>query len=284
MATRVLFIALMAGAVCASSCNNMNQQNNRPIVLGDSSTIVTEKDPKKLQDLVADLKPDIPTAENKDTTPVAQTPTQKAADTAKKTTTAVPVQKQAQPEVSAQGGLTVDFNIASLIIPNVVAKQAGNPDLSHANGAVYTLVSGNLSGNLLKVTANVTKVSQRYQSVVVLKTDMGTLPLETLSTTTAWEALKGTNNNIYKATGLDDKSLEVPEANKNTIRSAVEKAARRHRMSRKKIQEWQEEVHNVRSADQKPLFTTLRSVMWKIDGKDANGKIFSKQIRIDIPL
>jgi len=51
-----------------------------------------------------------------------------------------------------------------------------------------------------------------------------------------------------------------------------------------KVQEWVNSLHNVRSLDQKPLFVVLRSVMWKIDGKDAQGKIFSKQLRVDIPL
>ena len=264
------------------SCNNITSQNQKPIVFGDSSTIVTEKDPKKLQDLVTDLNPVIPTAEVKDTVAAVQTPpAQKAPDTIKKNTTAI-AQKQ-QPEITAQGGLTVDFNIASLMIPNVTAKQAGNHDLSRANGAVYTLVSGVINGNLLRVTANVTRVSQRYQSVVVLKNDLGTLPLESLTITTTWEPLKGSNN-IYKATGLDEKSLELPDANRNSIRNAVQKAARRRRMSYRKTEEWQESVRNLHYVNQKPLFITLRSVMWKIDGKDANGKVFSKQIRIDIPL
>ena len=129
----------------------------------------------------------------------------------------------------------------------------------------------------------VTKVSQRYQSVVVVKNELGTLPLETLSTTTSWEVLKGMNN-IYRITGLDEKSLDYPDANRGTIQSAVKKAAQRRRMSRKKVEEWVSSVHNVRSTNQKPLTVMLRSVMWKIDGKDANGRIFSKQIRIDVPM
>jgi hypothetical protein len=78
--------------------------------------------------------------------------------------------------------------------------------------------------------------------------------------------------------------LEYEDANKNAIRAAVTKSCRRHRMSRRKTQEWEESVRNVRSVNQKPLYVILRSVMWKVDGKDANGKSFSKQIRVDMPL
>jgi len=264
-----------------ASCDNMPSQNHKPIVLGDSSNIVTEKDPKKLQDLVTDLRPVITPAENKDTVKTEQTTVaQKAPDTVKKTTVGEP--PRAQPIISGNS-LTVDFNIVSMVITNVVAKQAGNPNMAKANGAVYTWTSGAINGSLLKVTANVTKVSQRYQSIVLVKNELGTLPLETLATTTLWEPLKGSNN-VYQVTGLDEKSLDAADADKNAIRKAVQKAARRHHMSRRKTEEWEESVRNVHAANQKPLYITLRSVMWKIDGKDANGKIFSKQIRIDIPL
>jgi hypothetical protein len=277
MNKQLTHLALVAG-IFILSCNNMPSQNHGPITLGDSSSIVTEKDPQKLQDLVTDLKPLPPPAENKDTVAAVQnTKLQKAPDTAKK---APEKQKPQQPAV---GGLNADFNVASVLIPNINVKLAGNPNLEHANGVVYTLISGNIPGSLLKVTANVTRVSQRYQSVVVLKNEIGTLPLESLSNTTDWEPLKGTNN-IYRATGLDERSLEVPEANRNTIKIAVQKAAQRRRMGRRRVQEWVESARNVRAPNQKPLFITLRSVMWKIDGKDASGKIFSKQIRVDIPL
>ena len=52
----------------------------------------------------------------------------------------------------------------------------------------------------------------------------------------------------------------------------------------KKVQEWVNSVSNIHSANQKPLIITLRSVIWKIDGKDEKGKTFSKQIRIDLPV
>jgi hypothetical protein len=89
---------------------------------------------------------------------------------------------------------------------------------------------------------------------------------------------------MYRIAGLDPQSLEYPETNNNGIKNAVIKAAQRRRINRKKIQELIALVHNVRTANQKPLTVAIRSVMWKIDGKDAKGKPFSKQIRIDVPM
>jgi hypothetical protein len=135
----------------------------------------------------------------------------------------------------------------------------------------------------MRIIGTVTKVSQRYQSVVVLKTEDGTFPLDALSLTTKWEPVTGTNN-TYRITGLDAKSMKVYDADARDIKSAVQRMTQRRRMSRKMAQEIQNSTRNLRVVNQKPLYVELRSVMWKIDGKDANGRLFSKQIRIDVPM
>ena len=280
MNIRVTHIALLAAMTFLFSCKDMPSKNHGPIVLGDSSTIVTESDPQKLKDLVTDLQPVIPAPENADS--IAKATAEATADSAKKakTVTAVPAPVQPMPDVA---GLKAEFKEVTILIPGVNARQAGRPNLKNANGAVYTLTSGNLNGNTIRVTGNVTKVSQRYQSVIVLKNEMGTLMIDALGSTTDWASLKGSSNQ-YKITDLDTKSLDFPNVNNNAIRNAVGKAAKRRRYSRRKVEEWVSSVHKVRAANQKPLYVMLRSVMWKIDGKDANGRIFSKQIRIDMPM
>jgi hypothetical protein len=275
MNKRFTLIGLIA-ATLLYSCNDGSKKNHGPIVLGDSTTIVTETDPEKLRDLVADLKPEIPSnTEKKDT--VAATPA-KPADTTK------PVKTAAAPAaLPSVPGLKADFAEVSVLIPGLSAKISGRGNLQHANGAVYTLENGNINGNTIRVTGNITKVSQRYQTVVMLRNNQGNILIDPLATTTDWEPLKG-GNNQYRITGLDAGSLEYSEANGNAIRNAVTRAAQRRRMSRRKVQEMVNSVRNVRAANQKPLSVELRSVMWKIDGKDAKGRNFSKQIRIDIPL
>lgn len=280
MDKRVIYIALLAASSGIYSCKNTQSQNHGAIVLGDSSTIVTEKDPQRLQDLVTDLKPTIQPAETKDTA-VAQAPPKAPENKPAQPAAATPPKQNAT--VPAGAGLTIDFKVASVLIPNVVAKQSGNPNLEHANGATYMWTSGSINNNLLKVSPNITKVSQRYQTVIVLKNELGVLPLESLTTLVAWTPLKGVNN-VYRITGLDERSLDYSEAGRSEIRNAVSKSARRHRMSRRRVRDWENSVRNARATNQKPLYVVLRSVMWKIDGKDANGKFFSKQIRIDMPL
>ncbi|MCD6010330.1 MAG: hypothetical protein K0Q79_192 [Flavipsychrobacter sp.] len=280
MIDRFTYTAIIAGVIFFSSCNDMSSENHGPIVLGDPSTIVTETDSSRLQDMVTDLNPKITPAATRDSEIAAKEP--KPKEEPAKPVAETPRPPQA-PAPFTGNGLNADFNIMSLQVPNLNVKQSGNPNLDNANGAVYTLNSGTINGNVLKVTANVTKVSQRYQSVIVLKNELGMLPLESLSFTSKWQPMKGSGN-TYRITGLDERSMEYAEANSNAIRNAVSRAAMRRRFSRKKVQDWVNSVRNVRATNQKPLYVMLRSVMWKIDGKDASGKPFSKQIRVDIPL
>ena len=284
-------LLVVAGGLFFASCSDDKPAGSGAIVLGDSSVIVTESDPQQLKDLVTDLQPVIPPAENKDEDPGAA---ENKPDSSHKpmpaqagaTASATPVPTTPTPAakiVSTGPGLKAEFKDVTIIIPGLTVKQAGNPNLEKANGAVYTLNDGTVNGATMRIIGTVTKVSQRYQSVVVLKTEDGTFPLDALSLTTKWEPVTGTNN-TYRITGLDAKSMKVYDADAGDIRSAVQRMTQRRRMSRKMAQEIQNSTRNIRAVNQKPLYVELRSVMWKIDGKDANGRLFSKQIRIDVPM
>ncbi len=283
-------LRLSSGVFCLSalllaSCGSQPQKNHGPIKLGDPSTVVTETDPSKLQDLVVDVHPTL--------TPIAETP--KPKDTAKNTATPAvdTTHKTAQtatppPPAPAQTvpngpGLKAEFKETTFFIGGLNAKISGNGNLMNANGAVYTLNSGNIPGNSVHVTGNVTKVSQRYQSIVMLKGKNGNLRLDDLTETTNWKQVNGSNG-AYTITGMGDNELNVIDADGSDLKKAVQKACRSRHLSGKKMQEWMNLLGNAKAPNQKPCFITLRSAMWKVDGKDASGKIFSKQIRIDIPL
>lgn len=283
MVVRLKYILLVAGVMLLlGSCDDSKKSSGGPIVLGDSSTIINEGDQQQLKDLVTDLQPTIPPAENKEEEekPKAVTDTPKIVAAAQPEN---PPAKPAQQPLPNAAGLKAEFNEVTVLIPGLAAKQAGNKNLQRASGAVYTHTSGNINGATLRVTGNITKVSQRYQSIVVMKSDVGDLVLEALSVTTKWEPLKG-GNGAYAISGLDAKSLQFYDADNEDIRNAVQRAAQRRRMSRRKVQELVSSVRHLRAANQKPLTVTLRSVMWKIDGKDEQGRMFSKQVRVDIPL
>lgn len=278
MASKARYI-ILAAAWLLASCGSQQQGPGGAIVLGDSATIVTEKDEAQLKDLVTDLQPVIPPAEDKDKDP-EPTP----ADTAKtvaaaQPATATPAQAQALP---AGPGLRAEFGEVTVFVPGLNVKQHGRADLSRASGATYSLSSGNLDGATLRVSGNVTKVSQRYQTIVVLNSDMGDIALDALVYTTSWKAIQG-NNNTYSVDVPSARNAEHNNAGAASIRVAVQKEARQRRLNPRKRQHLFDEVRNVRSVTQKPLSVVVRSVMWKIDGKDERGRNYSKQVRLDIP-
>lgn len=279
MALRWKNMVLATGVVALlASCGDSKQGGSGPIVLGDSSTIVTEGDANQLKDLVTDLNPVIPPSEE----PKEEAPATTEAAT---TPTTTPTAQQAPaPEALPSGpGLRAEFKEVTVVIQGIEVKQAGNKNLEKANGAVFSLTNGSINGATLSLSGTITKVSQRYQSVVLMKSDVGELVLDQLALTARWQEIKG-NGNTYTISGLDDKSIDYYDADAGDIRRAVERAAKRRRLSRRKVQDLVSDVRKVRSVKQKPLHGELRSVMWKVDGKDASGRSFSKQIRIDIPM
>lgn len=274
-------IVLMLSSILAA-CNGVNSSNNHaPIVLGDSSTIVIEKDSQYVHDYVTDFHPNLPAASETPDTPAAEKPAATTAATpATATTTTAPAQQA--PPVAPGKGLVIKFNEVTISIPGIATKSYSNSQ--NANGASFQLVSGTVNGNHIQITnGTVTKVSQRYQVAVILKNHMGTFQLSTLSETTDWAPIQG-GNNVYTISGLEPNKLKMPAATTAEIREAVQKAARGRRLSKKKEQELLLSVRNTRSVNQAPLSTVLRSVIWKIEGKNAQGKPYQKQIRLDMPI
>lgn len=281
------FLLILSSFVLLQSCGSDNPNRGKPIVLGDQSTIVTEPDSQYLQDFVADVKPSQPVvqqeAPKQDTVAQQVQAQQEAVPQQEEPKKEVAVAEQKEAEAPKGNGLTVAFKDVTVLIPNITTRSNKQQDTKKANGASYELVKGNLNGNQIKVGGgNVTKVSQRYQTMIAIKNG-GTLVLESLNRTTNWQPLKG-GNGSYTISGLDTRHLEYLKAKPAAIRNAVSRAARNQRMSKATEQKWQKAISRVRDANDKPLAVVLRSVMWKIEGKDANGKSYQKQLRIDIPV
>ena len=265
---RILFITF-AVVTAFAACNSDSSKTRGPIVLGDSATIITERDPQALHDQVIDLQPPAETVEA-DTVAALPVP-----DTAARSTQAVTT----VPAPPATGnGLTVPFKEVTLIIPGITTRSYGKPDLQKARGASYELTGGNLADAQLRVSGAVTKVSQRYETGLVLQDGSDKLPLESLGKyTSGWQPLTGTNG-TYAITGLAPAKLDYKQVTPAAIRNAVQPAARKQRLNRKDTQDWLDAVRNIRTANQAPAAVVLRSVSWRVEGKG-----FSKELRIDMP-
>lgn len=269
MNLRILFpVIIIAGLL---SCKSERSTKSRgPIVLGDSSTIVTETNTALLQDQVPDLKPVLSSDEDTSGETADTTHTQPAAGTP----------TNSESGAAPQGGLVAAFKEVTLNIPGISPRSYSKADLQKARGATYELTGGNLNGAQLRISGGqVTKVSQRCQTVLMLKDGSDKLVLESLPKYTSdWEVLNGSGG-VYKISGLNANELEYKMPSANALRNAVQQAARRARLNRQDTKDWLDAVRNLRSANQAPATVVLRSVMWRVEGKG-----FNKELRIDVPV
>lgn len=266
--------------LAVSACNDSDSPNGQapPIKMGDPATIVTETDTQYLADIVPDLnlntgRPVTIASTKPDSTPPAAVP-----DT---TQTPTPAAVAAQPTGK---GLKVPFPQVEFFIPNIETKTYKAPNLETDYGASYELTEGTLRDNKIYIKgAQIEDVYMRYQTIIVARNNLGTLPLESLRKLTEWKKQKGSNG-VYEIEGLEPNKLEGLKVSNKAIRNAVSRDARGRNWSRSGVQKWLNAVRNTRNSTQKPLHTELRSVMWKVNGKDANGRPFTRQLRIDVPI
>lgn len=262
----LFFLSLLALLSCDT---NIRGGGRGAIVLGDSSTIVTETDPQYLHHAVADIHV-LPLTEDSNATAGR-------ADTFR----SAPPEKAAR---SSGEGLKVAFKELTVFIPEIKTRTYTRQDPQTSSGVSYQLTEGTLKDRDLHITGNaaVEKISQRYMTTVILENGNNSpLILENLNYTSSWKEIPG-EQGIYPVTGIEENSLSYTKASPSTIRNAVNQAIKKKRLSKNAAREWQQKAEKVSSVNQKPLSVILRSVMWKIEGKDAQGKPFVKQLRIDL--
>lgn len=263
------------------SCKNDKKVSHGAIVLGDSTTIITETEPAFLEDYVVDIKLVDTTTQSsapqssEETKPVAKD-TVKEIKAPQPTEVATPTQKHIE-------GLTIDFKEVSVTIPQIEVRSFKNQNAKMLNGVSYQLVSGKLQGNqLIFKNATITKVSQRYITTLVASNGGDKMELENMEYTSPWTVLKG--KNTFAITHLDPNQLTHKNTSVGNVRNAISRSARANRYSRKELNEWEQLAKTIKAVNRAPISVALQSVMWKIEGKDRNNKPFSKEIRLDYPL
>ncbi len=267
-----LFTACFCMAFIA--CNAPDQFKSRgPIVLGDSSTIVTETDSQYLRDMVADFQPVVPQPQPEPTPQEAPpTPDTPIAAQAAATAAAIPAK-----------GLEVDFDEIKVFIADIETTSFSY-SASNKKNAAYMLTGGSLAGNKLQFSGEgtITRVNQRYETALAIEGKSEPLVLESLAKTSGWQTLKVHKDEVILS-GLEAAKLQYFKASQSRIRTEVTKVARAKRLNRQEQQEYLNAVKKVRAANQKPMTVLLRYVTWQISGKDSKGRAFTKELRIDMP-
>lgn len=241
-------------------------------MLGDSSTIITEKDSQYLKDEVMDI---VPSERIKADTAV----------TIPKKTQEVAVKDTLPAKEQTVSGYTIDFGNSKIVFAGLQAKDAGRQNAERDNNLTYSVRSGNLSAAKLYVYgAKQVTVKQRYQSRLMLKSGLGSVDLRDLGLyTSGWNTVpesQSGGNAMFSLNGLNN--ISFSQVNNNKIKNAADRELRKRRTSSRNIQSWMKEIRKVRNANDQPCDIMLENAQWQISGTDAKGKPFQKTIRMDL--
>ncbi len=262
-------VAPLIFCLVLASCRDVQRGSSHgPIVLGDPRTIVTETDSAYLRSADADpalTDPSLP----------ADAPT---ADTG-----AMPA-PAAAPAIPAPAGYAVDFGDVVITLTGA-AVQPTTKRFKGASSAALSAAGAPYSGTGLTVSGGAaTKVEERKGLGVAAVRDGKPLLLGDLGTVnTAWNSLKNSGG-AYAGAPLG--AVSFPKVNAAAVRNAVDKAARSQKLSAKEAQAWQTAVrgqNSVSTSAASPLQAVVRSVTYRVEGKTAAGKAFSKEVRVDVP-
>lgn len=274
---QIVWLVILFVLFAACNNSNSNSAHNGPIILGDSSTIVTETDPQYLTNNIDDAIPRVVEQQKEEAVPEPK-------DTVVATVQEKPKAEAAKPQ---EKGLALPFETFGVLITNVEANLPKNTNWAKANAVSMTLKNGSLQGETIKTSmGTITKLQQRTQTVVMLQHTNGkdyklaAMP----SYTSEWRTV-AVKNSSYTISGLDKKDIHYNNKfNAKTLSRAAQKLARNLRLSRRDEQKLLNSIKKVSRPNQAPCSIALQSVIWKISGKDANGKSVEKEVRVDIPL
>lgn len=259
------------------SCSEIGGNRQRgPIILGDSSAIVTETDSQYLRDDVLDIGSRA-IAEKKDE---AEPAVQPKPDTLASLKDTVDAKKPSQ-----EKGFSINFGTVQMVLAGLDAKEIKKQDPVKQDGVAYMLTSSDITkGKVVIYGAKEVTVKQRYQSRLQLRSALGMVDLRNLGIYTSdWDAVTASGNTAkrsFSLSNLDQPSFK--QVNTNAITNATDKELRKRKTNNRTIQSWLKEVKKVRRAGDKPSEIILDNVQWQISGKDANGKPFQKTVRIDV--
>lgn len=259
-----LFVPFISGLV---ACEGDSAPARRgAIVFGDSSMIVTETDPKYLNDNVADFQPKAVPIAKDSSLPVPAPAAVPAATPDTKAEVPAPaeaVSKTIRIEIPGIAGSDVDWN--------------------KRHGVSVTAEESALKGKSLRILGlSELKVQQRVQSVVMIKLRRGGLvKLALPGDYSNWESVNG-RNGVYAI--QEERPVYSNRINANALRNAVQRVAKANRLSRRETEELLRSVRNVHTATQRPLEPAVQSYVWRIDGKGADGKTVHREIRVDMQM
>jgi len=263
-----LFMLLIC-AVC--SCKEPTKET-KPMLMGDTSMIVTENDERFLQNHTEDISPSTKkTAEGKITSMMKQVDSAKSAEKMAE----APVQTQVR-------GFTINFAECEVIFENLSAHAIQNTQNERSSNSVSYLKD---AGDLFEINLQVigledVKVEERTFTRLSVKDGEDEFLLNDLGKfISPWSVLTGNENQFVS---LGSNSLQFFPVDNAKIKKALDRELRKAKKSRKEIQQWMTTIKKINVYSDSPCTLKLVSAQWRIKGKK-DGKNVQKLIQFDIP-
>lgn len=257
-----------------SSCGDDSKSGKRPIVMGDSSMIITEKDEKYRQNFTEDISQ--PSAKGTEKS-IAQMMVQVDSVNASK--------KMEDEEFSNAPvmGMTLSFENCDVIFNGLKAHTLGNRPIDpKVNSVSLLLDEGHFEEMKVRINGleNI-EVEQRVITKLAVVHGQERMILHSLGRyTSPWYSLAG-KNNIFISTGSN--GIQYSEVNNGKIKAALTKALTDKRKKSTEAAAWLEVLRHTNSAQDAPCKIMVASSQWRVKGI-SNGKRIQKLIQFDIPL
>lgn len=281
------YSAISVFALFLASCDNANNLSGKkfePIILGDSSTIVTETDADKLKNIVNDVE--------YATTPIvaAEVIDNVVKEDAKPETTQTPTPEPApkteEPKpavVVSNNGKQLSLNIGNntqIILSGITTKEFKSQDPSKVNDLSYLVTAGDINKITISVTNGKLKaISQRYQSTVGLNVEQNLWPLKSLGTKTSDWATKKVNGTY---TFSENGKLVFNTVSAQKLKDAAQKMLQQKKYKKEVVNNVLNKIGNKANPNTAPFSIIAQNYQFQIEGTDSKGKAFQKIIRLDL--
>ncbi|HOZ52077.1 MAG TPA: hypothetical protein PLU17_09480 [Chitinophagaceae bacterium] len=266
--TVVFFLSIVFFSACKEETKPA-----KPILMGDSTTIVTETNDLYLQNLTEDISPtNKKSSEGKIATMMMQVDSAKSVQKLERENNPAPL-----------SGFTINFSECEVVFDGLSAHAIQNTqDERTSNSVSYVKDGGNLNEMTLQVRGlDEVKVEQRtYTKLSVSNASQESFILNDLGKYISnWSTLAGIETK-YVSLGMN--SLSFFQIDHTKIKNAVDRELRKSKKSRQEIQQWMDLIQKTNSYSDAPCKLELVSAQWRIIGKK-NGKRVQKLIQFDIP-
>ncbi len=264
-------LSVVALSLMLFSCKDQSKEK-RPIVLGDTSMIVTETDERFLQNNTDDISPT-----NKKSSEGKITSMMMEVDSAKSV-------KKLEEEKSSPplSGFTIHFAECDVVFDNLTAHAIQNSqDERTSNSVSYVMDAGTMDEMSLQVSGlDEANVEQRIFTRLKVEALSDNFVLNDLGKfISTWSSLAGKG---FKYVSLSNNSLQFFTVENAKIKNAVDRELRKKKKTRQEIQEWMKVIKKTNSYSDEPCKIQIVSAQWRIIGKK-NGKRVQKLIQFDIP-